>query len=120
LIGANKLSNNIVKLQCKSPEDANTLRVNNVDWNTAYEGLMARKVKYEIVVHGIAKEYIDFTSKFDQEAIVDELQQGNTTCNLSITKVVPFRRKTTSSKHHSIVIFTHDPGAAYECIRCSV
>jgi hypothetical protein len=62
LIGANKLSNNIVKLQCKSPEDTNTLRANNGDWNTAYEGLIACKVKYGIVVHGIAKEYIDFIS----------------------------------------------------------
>jgi hypothetical protein len=51
LIGANKLSNNIVKLQCKSPENANKLRVNDVKWNLANEGLTTRKVKYGIVVH---------------------------------------------------------------------
>jgi hypothetical protein len=93
LIGANKLSNNIVKLQCKSPENANKLRVNGVEWNLANEGLTTRKVKYGIVVHG----------------------------NPDHKRLLRFhKRQVRPRSHNSIVIFTHDRDVANECIRRGV
>jgi len=53
LNGINKITNGI-RLQCKSPDDAQIL--STLNWNGAFKRLTIHKPKYGIVVHGVPTE----------------------------------------------------------------
>lgn len=115
--GINPLRNDQIRLQFKTVEELSELH--NVDWSEAYEGLKANKPRYGVVIHGVAKSAIDLAA--NHEETIKEWEKDNEARGIKIVQVVPLRRErkedSTSTKHHSIVIFTHDPISADHCIR---
>jgi hypothetical protein len=51
------LKSNDIRFECDSEEEANRLR--EIEWSTAYEGLMVRQPKFRLVIHGIPIEEIN-------------------------------------------------------------
>ena len=110
LRGVNKLAKSDIRLQCESEEKAK--RLQEIDWNSVFKDLKARKATFGLVIHGVLKEEINL-SESNTTAV---LQQENT--NVNITKVTSLRRKpNTEAKHHSIIVFTEDSAAADKCIK---
>ena len=114
--GIQKLKSGDIRIHCSTPQQAEALR--NIDWNTAYEGLKAKKPKYGIVIHGVSTSELHPTNHNDSNVIHD-LEQQNRSTNIKITSIQPLRKKvpTNEVKHMSIIIFTHDSVAADKCIK---
>ena len=119
LNGINRLSNNGIRLQCQSPEEADQLH--KINWNVAFEGLRIHKPNYGITVHGVPKTDINFNDETDLKEIIRKLEKANASRGIPINKIAPLRRKPQTdgkpSKNHSIVVFTEDLDAANTCIR---
>src|SRR5271167_2448788 len=119
LNGINRLSNNGIRLQCQSPEEADQLH--KINWNVAFEGLRIHKPNYGITVHGVPKTDINFNDETDLKEIIRKLEKANASRGIPINKIAPLRRKPRTddkpSKNHSIVVFTEDLHAANTCIR---
>lgn len=115
--GINPIRNDQLRLQFKTIEELCELQ--DVNWSEAYEGLKANKPKYGVVIHGVAKSAIDLTANYDET--IKEWEKDNESKGIKIAKVIPLRRERseqgTRGKHHSIVVFTHDPVSADHCIR---
>ena len=108
----NKLSNNQIRLQFTSEEAVK--RLEKVNWNSAFEGLMQHKRKYGPVAHNIAKRDIDFSDNNDKETAIAQLQEENN--YLPIVDIALLRRKPNSAPTHSIIVFASDAQAADQCI----
>ena len=118
--GINKLVKNRIRLQYRTPEQAQSLH--KVDWNTAFDGLTPYKRKYAIVIHGVPKTDVNFDELGKIDATIKELEKANISRGLPITRIAPLKRKATvnkSSLSHSIIVFTEDPKAADTCIKLS-
>ena len=119
LNGINKLAKDRIRLQCQTPEQAQSLH--KVDWNIAFEGLVPYKRKYAIVIHGVPKIDVNFDEPGKIDATIKELENANVSRGLPITRITPLKRKATTadkpSLTHSIVVFTEDPKAADACIK---
>ena len=115
--GINPPRNDQIRLQFKTVEELRDLQ--EVNWSEAYEGLKANKPKYGVVIHGVAKSAVDL--KVNHDETIKEWEKDNETKGIKIAKVIPLRRERneqgTGGKHHSIVVFTHDPVSADHCIR---
>jgi hypothetical protein len=117
--GINPPKNNQLRLQFKTAEEIQGLQ--EVDWNEAYEGLAVNKIKYGVVIHGVAKSAINLAENHDET--IKEWERDNESKGIKIAQVIPLRRERgdsegeTSRKHHSIVVFTHDAVSADHCIR---
>ena len=116
LNGISKITNGI-RLQCKSPEDANILRMLN--WNSAFEGLRIHKQKYGIVVHGVSVDEMEALANGDTKAAtLKEWEEEN---GIKLGTVKPLRRKPRANRipppHQSIVVLTEDPYEADKCIK---
>ena len=76
LNGINRITNGI-RLQCKSPEDAEILR-RKLDWSKAFDGLAVYKPKYGIVVHGVpTKELTGLEDKDIHGELMREWEENN-------------------------------------------
>jgi Zinc knuckle. len=118
LRGMNKYSNWVYRIQCEDPEDAKKLRTMN--WEAAFEGLTERQRKYSIVIHGVPKEDLNPKTEDNAKAIA-KLEEENITRKLHIAKLDVIKQKESDNpesptRHHSIVIFTHDSTEANACI----
>jgi len=115
--GINVLSNNIIRLQCKAMEDVSALR--DFKWEEAFPGLKAHKPKYGVVVHGVPTRDINVEDINQRE--IRELEKENESRGIHITKITTLRRKSNKvATHQSIIIFTHDPFEADQCIKRGV
>jgi hypothetical protein len=116
LNGINKITNGI-RLQCKTPSDADVLRT--VDWKAAFDGLEVHKPKYGIVVHGIpTKDLEDLNKESVNTELIQEWEAAND--GLKIKKIKYLRRKPRANRepaNQSVIVFTEDPYAADKCIR---
>jgi Zinc knuckle len=103
-----------VRILCDNENEANMLR--SINWETATEGLQARKPKFGIVIHGVNQD--DFNTVMDPDvdrSIHQRIANENT---LRISNIAPLRRKLNKDSHkHSIVIFTPDIDDADRCIK---
>ena len=112
----NKITNGI-RLQCKSPEDAQIL--STVNWNGAFESLTTYKPKYGIVVHGVPVTEIDALQT--NATTTQEWEEVNGGIKLGTIK--PLRCKSRANRipsaHQSIIVFIDDPHAADKCIKLS-
>ena len=118
LNGITKLAKNRIRLQCQSPKQKQLLC--NMDWNLAFDGLRVYKPRYAIVVHGVLATDVNFetTDPTDIKKVIQELEEANSSRGLPIVKIAPLRRNPAiPRKHHSIIVFTHDPMAADACIK---
>ena len=116
LNGISKITNGI-RLQCKSPEDANIVRMLN--WNSAFEGLRMHKQKYGIVVHGVSADEMEALANGDTKAAtLKEWEEAN---GIKLGTVKPLRQKPRANRipppHHSIVVLAEDPHEADKCIK---
>jgi len=116
LNGINKITNGI-RLQCKSPEDAQIVLTAN--WNSAFEGLAIHKPNYGIVVHGVAASELATLEMTTKAATLQEWGKANG--GIKIKTIKTLRRKQRANRipsaHQSIVILTDDPAAADRCIK---
>ena len=114
--GIQKLKSGDIRVHCSTPQEAEALR--NIDWNTAYKGLKAKKPKYGIVIHGVSISDLDPMS-YNDTGVIHDLEQQNQSTSIKIASIRPLRKKppTKEPKHMSIVVFTHDPVAADKCIK---
>jgi hypothetical protein len=114
--GLNILSGDTVRLQCLNEQSAATLK-NSMDWNKACAGIELRKIKYGIVVHGISK--IDLDPRSANQDEIQQLEEENQHTDLHIVEILPLRRRPNrdeASLYQSIIIFTHSPHEADDCI----
>ena len=105
LNGISKITNGI-RLQCKSPEDANILRMLN--WNSAFEGLRIHKQKCGIVVHGVSVDEMEALANGDTKAAtLKEWEEAN---GIKLGTVKPLRRKPRANRipppHQSIPAYS--------------
>jgi hypothetical protein len=116
--GIKKLGSNVIKIQCKDPEQAKMMRTCSIDWGKAYAGLQSYKVKHGVVVHGIPTGAIDF-SNWGEAA--REIEEDNAH-RIKITEIGPLRRrgKPGQAAHQSIVIHTNSPTEADACIKFGI
>src|SRR5947207_5252857 len=117
LNGVNKLAQNNIRLQCRTPEQAEELQ--NINWGLAFKGLCVYRPNFGIVVHHVPKAELDMTCLDNEDSRnlqAVKIQRANT---LPVTKIAPLRRKNSerTSAHHSLVIFTNDPDATDRCIK---
>ena len=122
LPGMGKYDNNTYRLQCKTPEDVQRLKTMN--WEAAFEGLTEYKRKHGIVVHGVAKSDLD-PHPNDNSEIIEELEVENASRNLHIVKLGMIKKKNLedperTTRHHSVIIYTHDPTEANTCMKRGV
>jgi hypothetical protein len=103
-----------VRIRCETEDEAKMLR--EINWETAFEGLQARKPKFGIVIHAVHKDDFNILTDANDQATTDRIEKENT---LTIVKTAPLRRKDRqgATQHNSIVIFTNDPYAADRCIK---
>jgi len=114
--GFDILSGDTIRIQCYDEKSATMLK-NSMDWSRIGDGIEPRLTKYGIVVHHIDKADINpsnINTYLDQ---IQALEEENERCELHIAQISPLRRRPNeTSKHHSIVIFTHNPHEADDCI----
>jgi hypothetical protein len=120
-----------IRLQCKSPEDAKLLREADIDWNNAFTDLEVQQPSYAILVHGVHTsdgnvEGIDEGGEANLATI--RLWEGNND-GIPIKDVITngpkypiLKRKTKPAKDDEpgiqpIIIFTDDPHAADNCLK---
>ena len=120
-----------IRLQCKSPEDAKFLREADIDWNNAFTDLEVHKPSYAILVHGV------HTSDGNVEGIHEggeaylatiRLWEGNND-GINITDVIIsdlshpiLKRRAKPAKDDGpgtqpILNYTNNPHAADKCIK---
>jgi hypothetical protein len=117
ICGFEHLSGDTFRLQCYDEKSAATLK-ESMDWNKIFQGLEIRQTKYGIVIHHVDKQHINPGNTDDYPRQIKELEDENTRCNLHIAQISPLRRKQSNetAKHHSIIVFTHNPHEADDCI----
>jgi len=106
------------QLQCQSPEDVQRLK--SMNWEAAYEGLTEHQRKHGFVVHGVSKADLD-PSTDDTDEVIEELVVENSSRNLHIVKLGVIKKKKSenqekTTRHHSVIIFTHSATEANECM----
>jgi len=117
LNGINKLTNGNIRLQFKTPEDAQSARDGRISWSLAYEGIKIHKPKYGVVVNRVPTEAINLNKDYQDTAKTwSEQNRG-----INIVRITTLRRKSKAAeevpKHQSLVIFTEDKEAANHCIK---
>jgi hypothetical protein len=111
------LSGDTVRLQCYNEKSARMLK-ETMDWNKVCNGIELRQTKYGVVIHHVDKQHINPGNIDDYPRQIKELEEENKRCNLHIAQISPLRRRQSNetAKHHSIIVFTHDPQEADDCI----
>ena len=107
--GINKLSNNTYQLHCKNEEDIQKLQ--NTDWNKAFEGLEKHTSRYKIIIHGVDKADLDVYKPKEEEIL--ELAEKN---NIQLDGIGPLLRKPNDAKSHSIALTLLIAEEADRCI----
>src|SRR6266516_3207034 len=117
LYGINKLAQNNIRLQCRTPEQAEELQ--NINWGLAFKGLCVYRPKFGIVVHSVPKAELDVTCLDNEDSRNLQAAKIHHDNTLPVTKIAPLHRKNSerASTHHSLVIFTDNPDAADRCIK---
>jgi len=117
VVSINKLPKCTIRLQFKTPEQAEEARKAPINWDIAYEGLKAHKPIYGIVVHGVKSDAINL--EVDHSEIIKEWEEENSDRGIKITKIATLRRtaKHRPTSHHSLKIYTEDKDAANKCIQ---
>ena len=115
ILGINKQGKtNNVRLQFKTPAEAQQVKEADVDWSLAFEGVQTHKPQYGIVVHGVATEEINLSEDYSGTAKAWEAQN-----DIKIVRITTLRRQ---AKHHpvahrSLIVFTNSAEAANRCIK---
>jgi hypothetical protein len=111
------LKSNDIRFTCENEEEAN--RLQQINWERAYEGLVVRQPRYGIVIHGIPIEEIN--PRIDSlNEIAEEIADRN---NLKITQLRTLRALTKldpMARNNSYVVLTHDREAADRCLKKGV
>jgi len=116
ILGVNKLSGNLIRIQFNNPEDANKVSSSPINWNIAYRGMKPYRRKYGIVIHGVPTEAIQLTTNHEDTKRKWEASNPG----LKITHITPLRkqRKTnTPTARRSIIVFTENPHKANNCLK---
>ena len=82
--GIQKLKSGDIRVHCSTPHEAEALR--NIDWNTAYKGLKAKKPKYGIVIHGVSISDLDPMS-YNDTGVIHDLEQQNQSTSIKIASI---------------------------------
>jgi hypothetical protein len=111
-----KMSNQMLKIQCRTKEDAVTVR--EVNWEAALQGGTVVKTTYGIVMDGIPKQYINPETQ-SQEEMKTCIEANN---DIEVKRVICLRKKprNPNALTHSIVAFTECPKEADHCIEHGV
>ena len=117
IIGINKLAKDTIRLQLKTPDEAEQLRKAQIDWNIAYNGLKPHKPRYGIVVHRVKTEAIDLNG--DHTDTIRQWEEENKGRGIKISKITTLRRVTKHKPtvHRSLIVFTEDLEAANRCLK---
>ena len=115
ILGVNKLSGNLLRLQFNSPEDAKKVSTTPINWNVAYRGIKTHRRKYGIVIHGVPTEAIQLTTNYEDTK--QEWEKSNP--GLVITHITPLRKQkknNTPAAFKSVVVYTEDLQKANNCL----
>lgn len=115
--GFEHLSGDIFRLQCYDEKSAAMLK-ETMNWRKVCHGIELCQTKYGIVIHHVDKQHINPGNTDDYPRQIKELEEENKRCHLHVAQIPPLRRKQSNetAKPHSIIIFTHNPHEADDCI----
>jgi hypothetical protein len=107
-----KISKNILKLQCATEEDAEVIQ--GLEWAKILKGAAISKKPRGIVMHGVSKRHINFETQ-SQDEIRTKINEEN---DIKVLQVMPLmkRVKNPDAPTQSIVILMEDPSEANYCI----
>jgi hypothetical protein len=109
---AEKVSKNILKLQCATEEDAEVIQ--GLEWAKILKGAAISKKPRGVVMHGVSKRHINFETQ-SQDEIRTKINEEN---DIKVLQVMPLmkRVKNPDAPTQSIVILMEDPSEANYCI----
>jgi len=108
------LKSNDIHFECDSEEEAN--RLQEIEWSTAYEGLVVRQLKFGLVIHGIPIEEINpHIDNLDD--IAAEIGALNNLKDVKLRTLRAPSKLDPIARNNSFIVLTHDMEAADECLK---